>query len=111
MFNKWFKPSIPILRINSGIDHNSAKLVEESLKPLPRMKALAVVINSTGGMLVQGEIMKKKIIQAINLDNVSINADKVTNENQNLNSGSYNNQILRYDIFLFLFIFKLIIEF
>lgn len=52
MFNKWFKPTIPILRINSGIDHNSAKLVEESLKPLKRMKALGVVINSTGGLLV-----------------------------------------------------------
>ncbi|CAD8131630.1 unnamed protein product [Paramecium pentaurelia] len=61
MFNKWFKPTIPILRINSGIDHNSAKLVEESLKPLTRMKALAVIINSNGGMLVQGELMKKKI--------------------------------------------------
>lgn len=41
------------------------------------------------------EIMKKKIVQAINLDNVSINADKVTNENSNINTGSYNNQILR----------------
>lgn len=41
------------------------------------------------------EIMKKKILQAINLDNVSINADKVTNENQILNSGSYNNNIMR----------------
>ncbi len=31
------------------------------------------------------EIMKKKILQAITLDNVSINADKISNEISNLN--------------------------
>jgi HECT-domain (ubiquitin-transferase) len=41
------------------------------------------------------DIMKKKILQAINLDNVSINADKVKMENQNINSNSYNDQLLR----------------
>lgn len=46
IFMKFLKPTIPILRINSGIDHNSAKLVEASLKATSRMKALAVVINS-----------------------------------------------------------------
>ena len=35
------------------------------------------------------EIMKKKILQAINLDNVSINADKVSNEVSNLNNDHY----------------------
>lgn len=43
---KFFKPTIPVLRINSGINFESAKLVEYSLKATPRMKALAVVINS-----------------------------------------------------------------
>ena len=66
MLNKWLKPTIPILRINSGIDHNSTRLVEESLKSIPRMKALGIVVNSTGGMLVQAELMKKKIMNFAN---------------------------------------------
>jgi hypothetical protein len=36
------------------------------------------------------EIMKAKVIQAINLDNVSINADKVNTENTNLYRASSN---------------------
>jgi hypothetical protein len=35
------------------------------------------------------EIMKKKILQAITLDNVSINADKISNEVSNLNNNDH----------------------
>ncbi len=43
------------------------------------------------------EIMKKKIIQAINLDNVSINADKVQPENQDRHDYDNNNNIDDYE--------------
>lgn len=56
------------------------------------------------------DIMKKKILQAINLDNVSINADKVVEENINVNhqqtynfsnNYEYSNRYINFSLFNF----------